>query len=83
MWNEYMQHTGMNRESYREAMLNKLAIGQQYRLKSKREHIEKDTVRCKLTDLSRNMAVFEHKDGKKESFTYQELWSMMMEGTFA
>lgn len=76
-----MRHVGMSREAAKEAVLTKLAIGQQYRLKSSHKDPEEKGgfARCKLTDLSRNFAVFEHKDGTKETFTYQEIYRMMMD----
>lgn len=80
-----MCHVGMNRTSMKEAVLQKLAIGQQYRLRSvsASAHENGKEVKCRLTDISRNVAVFLHKNGTSESFTYQELWIQMMDGTMA
>ena len=67
-----------------EAVLKKLAIGQQYRLKSINA-TSKDypvSVICTLMDLNRNVVVFKHKNGTLESFTYQEIWTQMMCGDF-
>lgn len=81
-----MCHVGMNREAVKEAVKSRLVTGQQYQLKSGREHIEdkrsNNFVCCKLEYFSRNAAVFEHKDGTKEAFTYQELWQMLLTGEF-
>ena len=77
-----MCHVGMTREAVKEAVKSRLSIGQQYQLKSGRDHTEdkrcNNIVRCKLESFSRNAAVFECKDGTKETFTYQELWQMLM-----
>lgn len=83
--NTSMCHVGMNREAMKEAVLQKLAIGQQYRVRSvsATTHENGKVVKCRLTDLSRNVAVFLHKNGTSESFTYQELWMQMMDGTLA
>lgn len=77
-----MRHVGMNRDDLREVVQSRLLIGQQYFLKSKHECIEKKSgfVRCKLVLFSKNAAVFEHKNGTKESFTYQEIYSALIEG---
>ena len=82
---ESMFHIGMNRDSMKEAMLQKLAIGQQYRLKSTHATPNDNPVdaKCRLVDISANVAVFKHKNGYTESFTYQELWIQLMNGTFA
>ena len=77
-----MRHVGMNREAVKEAVKSRLVIGQQYQLKSGKDHTEdkrcNNFVCCKLEYFSRNSAVFENTDGTKESFTYQELWQMLM-----
>lgn len=82
--NESMRHIGMNRDSMKEVVLKRLAIGQQYRLKSINA-TSKDypvSVICTLMDLNRNMVVFKHKNGTLESFTYQEIWTQMQCGDF-
>ena len=80
---ESMIHLGMNREAMKEAVLQNLAIGQQYRIKSisATPNDGGKVVKCRLSDLSRNMAVFTHKNGTTESFIYPELWIQMMDGT--
>ena len=83
--NTSMCHVGMNRAAIKEAVLQKLAIGQQYRLRSvsATTHENGKEVKCRLTDISRNVAVFLHKNGTSESFTYPDLWIQMMDGTMA
>lgn len=81
---ESMIPSGMNSEAVKKAALKNLAIGQQYRLKSVNA-TSKDYpvfVICTLMDLSKNVAVFKHKNGMLESFTYQEIWTQMMCGDF-
>lgn len=81
---EAMSPSGMDREAIKKAILKKLAIGQQYRLKSVNA-TSKDypvSVICTLMDLNRNVVVFKHKNGTLESFTYQEIWTQMMCGDF-
>lgn len=80
-----MRHVGMSREATKETVLSKLAIGQQYRLKSTSATPDDagKVVKCSLSELSRNVAVFLHKNGTRESFTYQELWTQILDGTFA
>ena len=73
-----MRHIGMNQKAIKEAVLSKLAIGQQYYVKSVHEGYE--SAQCKLVDLSTKVAVFEHKNGTTESFTYSELWRQIMVG---
>lgn len=79
-----MRHVGMNRADIKEAVLQKLVIGQQYVLKSVNATPNDGPVdaRCTLAELNRNMAVFKHKDGTRETFTYQEIWKMLLEGNF-
>ena len=81
--NTSMCHVGMNRESMKKAVLQNLAIGQQYRVKSTSatQHEGGKVVKCRLTELCKNMAVFTHKNGTTESFIYPELWIQMMNGT--
>lgn len=81
---ESMRHVGMNRADMKEAVLKKLVIGQQYILKSVNATSNDGPVdaRCTLAEINRNMAVFKHKDGTRETFTYQEIWKMLMEGNF-
>jgi len=74
-----MRHMGMNAEAMKEAVLCNMAIGQQYRVQSLHEGY--GTVKCTLVDLSKKVAVFEHKNETRESFTYSELWRQMMSGT--
>ena len=75
---------GITKDEMREAVLGRLGIGQQYSLKS----IHKDPegnghiVKCKLVELCNRVAVFRHKNGTCESFTYPELWIQMMAGDF-
>lgn len=82
--NTSMCHVGMNREAMKEAVLQKLAIGQQYRLKSM--HAAKGDVPkpaiCTLMEFSQNVVVFKHKNNTLESFTYQEIWTQMASGDF-
>lgn len=80
-----MRHVGMSREATKETVLSKLAIGQQYRLRSTNATSDDrgKVVKCSLSELSRNVAVFLHKNGTTESFTYQELWTQILDGTFA
>ena len=84
MNSESMRHIGMNRESMKEAVLQKVGIGQKYRLKSIHATPNDNPVdaKCKLIEISANVAVFMHKNGYTESFTYQELWIQMMNGVF-
>lgn len=79
-----MHYVG-NRESMKEAVLQNLAIGQKYRLQSVSATPNDNTVtaKCQLVELCRNFAVFKHKNGYTESFTYQEIWIQMMSGVFA
>ena len=79
-----MQHVGMNKGAIRTAVKNRLSIGQQYLVESSRD-LEEDgrkAKRCRfvLESYSRNFAVFRH-TGKKtvETFTYYELWGMLIE----
>lgn len=76
-----MCHVGMNREAAKEAVQSKLKIGQQYLVKSQHEGVEKKDglVRCKLVLFGKNAAVFEHRNSTKESFTYQDIWRMLMD----
>lgn len=78
-----MRHIGMTRDAMKEAVKSRLTVGQQYQLKSGRDDSEdkrrNNIVCCKLISFSRNTAEFEHEDGTKETFTYQELWTMLME----
>lgn len=82
---ESMVHLGMNRMAMKEAALQNLAIGQQYRLQSVSATQNDNTVtaKCQLMELCKNFAVFKHKNGYTESFTYQEIWIQMMSGAFA
>jgi len=76
-----MRHVGMNRDAMREAVQSQMTVGQSYNVKSKHETESKDGfVRCRLVSFSKNAAVFEHKNGTKESFAYQELCSVLMGG---
>lgn len=77
-----MRHVGMTREAYREAVVKKLVIGQKYRLKSVNATKDEKAVAavCELMSLSEKTAVFKHRNGTLEGFTYQELWSQMMCG---
>ena len=74
----------MKREDMKKGVLSKLGIGQQYKVKS----IHKDPdgggniTTCKLVELSTHVAVFRHKNGTNESFTYPELWRQIMAGEF-
>lgn len=65
-------------------MQKKLAIGQQYRLKSVNATGEDRAkmVVCTLLELGKNIAIFKHKNGTLETFTYQDLWKQMMDGDF-
>lgn len=74
-----MRHVGMNKEAMKEAVLAKLAIGQQYYIDSVHEGY--GNVRVRLVSFSKRFAVFQHKNGTTESFTYSELWRQMMAGT--
>lgn len=82
--NESMRHIGMSRDSIKEAVLQKLDIGQQYRLKSVNATPNDNPAdaKCRLIELSKNAAVFLHKNGTTESFAYQDLWKQMIDGTF-
>ena len=82
---ESMVHLGMNRMAMKEAALQNLTIGQQYRLQSASATQNDNTVtaKCQLMELCKNFAVFKHKNGYTESFTYQEIWIQMMSGAFA
>lgn len=81
---ESMKHVGMNREAMKKAVIGRLGIGQQYTLRS----VNKDPdgnghiVKCKLVELSTHVAVFRHKNGTNESFTYPEIWNQIMAGEF-
>lgn len=78
-------HVGIEKIVMTEAVLKKLAIGQQYRLQSVSATANDNavTVKCRLVELCRNFAVFKHKNGYTECFTYQEIWIQMMSGVFA
>lgn len=79
-----MKHVGMTRDAMREAVKVRLHIGQQYQIQSGRDNAEdkrKNSItRCKLLYFSKNTAAFEDGDGSMETFTYQELWAMLMKG---
>lgn len=80
-----MRHIGMTRADIKEAILEKLSIGQQYRVNSLHANSDSKTsvgenVFARLVDLRRNVAVFQLKNGTTESFTYQELWMQLLEG---
>ena len=79
---ESMRHVGMTREAMKSAVMERLNIGQQYQFTSGRDDSSdkrvNNVVYCKLLYFSRNAAVFEDKDGRKETLTYQELWQMLM-----
>lgn len=81
-----MRYVGMKREDIKEVVLQKVAIGQQYYFKSDKDHTEdkryNNYVKGKLISLSRNVAVFEHSDGTRESLTYQDIWRKLLEGDF-
>lgn len=81
---ESMRHVGMNRADMKEAVLQKLVIGQQYILKSVNATPNDGPVdaRCTLIELGKNMAIFKHRNGTRETFTYTEIWKMLMEGNF-
>lgn len=83
--NTSVWHVGLEKIVMTEAVLKKLAIGQQYRLQSVSATPNDNTVtaKCQLVELCRNFAVFKHKNGYTESFTYQEIWIQMMSGVFA
>ena len=76
----------MKREDVKQVVLQKIVIGQQYYFKSGKDHAEdkrcNNYVTGKLMSLSKNVAVFKHRDGTTESFTYQEIWKMLLEGDF-
>lgn len=82
--NESMRHIGMNRDATRDAVQKKLILGQKYRLKSVNATSNDNPAdaKCRLIELSKNAAVFLHKNGTTESFTYQDLWKQMIDGTF-
>ena len=61
--------SGLKREEIKAAVLRKLCMGNTYMLKSEK------TEKMKLVELSKNVAVFETKNGIKESFTYSELYA--------
>ena len=75
-----MCHIGMNREAARDAVQSKLIIGQQYQLKSiNATNTDKPvTAVCELMSFGRNSAIFKHRNGTLETFTYQELWTQIM-----
>ena len=81
-----MRHVGMNRADIKENVKGKLTIGEQYRYKSGRDSSEDKRynkfVSCKLLSFSRNAAVFEESDGRIETLTYQDIWTMLLEGNF-
>ena len=81
-----MRHVGMNRVAIKEAIKSKLIIGQQYRYKSGRDCTEdkryNNFTSCKLLSFGRNVAVFEESDGRIETLTYQDIWKMLLEGSF-
>ena len=82
--NAQIQCAGMSREATREAVQKRLVIGQQYRLKSvntTKDDTPKDAV-CELILLNNTMAVFKHKNGTLETFTYQDLWKQMVDREF-
>lgn len=79
-----MRHVGMTEQSIRDIVKKKLAIGQQYRIRTVRTRIdEKDElVRAKCVDISTHVVTFKHRDGTRESFTYWTIWQQMLSGDF-
>lgn len=78
-----MRLDGMTREEMKAVVLGRLGIGQQYQLTSLHKDPEEGhSVKCRLVELSTHVAVFQHKNGTNESFTYPELWRQMMAGEF-
>ena len=75
---------GMDRDTTKEAVMKRLAIGQKYQFKSTNATSKDHPVSavCTLMDLSRNQAIFKHKNGTLEGLTYQEIWTQMMCGDF-
>lgn len=81
---ESMCHVGMNRDVTRDAVQKNLTLGKKYCLKSVNT-TSGDTPKaavCELLMFNNTMAVFKHKNGTLESFTYQDLWKQMMDGDF-
>ena len=79
---ETMCHVGIDRETTKEAVKQRLTIGQKYQLKSvnaTKDDKPKDAV-CELMSMEKNMAIFKHQNGTLESFTYQDLWKQMVDG---
>lgn len=80
--NTSMRHVGMNRESAKEAVMQKLVIGQQYQLKSVNATKDEKPVAvvCELMSFGKNTAIFKHRNSTLENFTYQELWTQITKG---
>ena len=77
----YRDPCDMDRKEMKDAVINELTIGRKYQVVSRQSDEKRSTfAKCRLIAFSRNFAVFEHKNGLKETFTYQELWTQLLAG---
>ena len=71
----------MSREETKDTVINMLTIGRMYKVASGQKDGERPApAKCRLIEFDRNFAVFEHKNGSKETFAYQELWRQLLAG---
>ncbi len=68
--------SGMMPGDVKQAVLQKLQVGTYYRLQSVSME---EAMNMKLVGIYTNMAVFEGKDGQKESFKYIELYKQFFQ----
>lgn len=82
--NTSMKMCGMDKDAIKAAVVKKLGIGQQYRLKSVNaaKNDAPKSVVCTLMDFHQNVVIFKHKNNMLEDFTYQEIWNQMKNGDF-
>lgn len=80
---ESMCHVGMNRDSIKEAVRQKLCLGQKYRLKSVATTTKDEPVDavCELLSMGKNQVIFKHQNRTLEGFTYQDIWKQITDGT--
>lgn len=67
---------GMKPEDVKQVVLQRLQLGTYYRLQSVSME---EVMNMKLVGIYTNMAVFEGKDGQKESFKYIELYKQFFQ----
>lgn len=74
-------YEGITREAAKEAVKKKLQIGKRYLINSAHKDQEDGNLsKVKLTEFSTFVAVFKHKNGTRESFTYPELYRQLLAG---